>query len=68
MPDMLFYLDPPYWGCEDDCGKEMFSARECEQLADQFGKTKGRFMMSITDLPSLKRSGNRSAENISVIH
>jgi DNA adenine methylase len=22
---MLFYLDPPYWGCETDYGAEVFS-------------------------------------------
>lgn len=26
--ETLFYLDPPYWGCEGDYGKELFGRDE----------------------------------------
>ena len=32
-PGTLFYLDPPYWGCEDDYGKAVFSREDFDTLA-----------------------------------
>ena len=46
-PAMLFYLDPPYWGSEDDYGKEIFSRDEFAEMADVLGKIKGRFILSL---------------------
>lgn len=43
----LFYLDPPYWGCEDDYGKDMFDRRDFERLAEILNNLKGRFIMSL---------------------
>ncbi len=43
----LFYLDPPYWGCETDYGQDVFSRGDFEQLADQLADIKGKFLMSI---------------------
>ena len=48
-PGTLFYLDPPYWGCEDDYGKEMFCRDEFGQMADVLRGIKGRFVLSIND-------------------
>ena len=53
-PGTLFYLDPPYWGCEDDYGKAMFSATDFECLAEQMARLKGRFLMSINDVPEIR--------------
>ncbi|KGE01013.1 DNA adenine methylase [Rhizobium sp. YS-1r] len=46
-PGMLFYLDPPYWGSEDDYGREVFSRAEFAEMADVLGKVKGRFILSL---------------------
>jgi len=51
--ETLFYLDPPYWGCENDYGKEMFSRDMFEAMAKQLGSIKGRFLMSINDVPEI---------------
>ncbi len=52
----LFYLDPPYWGCEGDYGKELFGREEFERMADQLGRIKGRFLMSINDVPEIRQT------------
>ncbi len=46
---MLFYLDPPYWGCETDYGQDVFSRDDFAALADQLAGIKGRFVLSIND-------------------
>lgn len=63
-PGTLFYLDPPYWGSENDYGKAMFSPEDFEQLADQLAELKGRFLMSINDVEPIRErfSGFRIAE------
>ena len=53
-PGTLFYLDPPYWGCEDDYGKEMFSADDFATLAVQMAELKGKVLMSINDTPEIR--------------
>ena len=45
-PDVLFYLDPPYWGCETDYG-DGFERADFERLADQLSAISGRFLLSI---------------------
>jgi DNA adenine methylase len=52
-PGMLFYLDPPYWGCEDDYGKAVFSREEFAALADVLAGIKGRFIMSLNAVPGV---------------
>ncbi len=51
---MLFYLDPPYWGCETDYGQDVFSRADFDQLADQLAGIKGRFILSINDTPGAR--------------
>lgn len=51
----LFYLDPPYWGCETDYGKQVFEPQDFERLADLLKTIKGRFMMSLNDVPEINR-------------
>ncbi|WP_197727893.1 DNA adenine methylase [Rhizobium leguminosarum] len=46
-PGTLFYLDPPYWGNEDDYGRAVFSRDDFAELADAFGSIKGRFILSL---------------------
>ncbi|MFT4091302.1 MAG: DNA adenine methylase [Asticcacaulis sp.] len=51
----LFYLDPPYYGCEDDYGKDLFSRDQFEQMAEQLSQIKGRFILSLNDKPEVRR-------------
>lgn len=53
-PGTLFYLDPPYWGCEDDYGKGAFSRAEFEALAGVLRGLQGRFILSINDRPEVR--------------
>jgi DNA adenine methylase len=48
-PDTLFYLDPPYWGCEKDYGPGVFRREDFERLAQQLAGLKGRFLLSLND-------------------
>ena len=51
----LFYLDPPYWGCEDDYGKAMFSRADFARMAEALRGIKGRFLLSINDVPEIRQ-------------
>lgn len=55
-PGMLFYLDPPYWGCEDDYGKNLFDRAAFQAMAEQLAAIKGRFVLSINDVPAIRAS------------
>lgn len=50
----LFYLDPPYWGNENDYGKEMFNRQEFACMAELLRQIEGRFLMSINDVPEIR--------------
>jgi len=53
-PGALFYLDPPYYGSEDDYGREIFSRADFAQLAETLAGIKGRFLLSINDVPAMR--------------
>ncbi|SNY91469.1 DNA adenine methylase [Cohaesibacter sp. ES.047] len=53
-PETLFYLDPPYWQCEDYYGKGVFGPDDFQKLADQLETIKGRFLFSINDVPEIR--------------
>ncbi|MDO8608254.1 MAG: DNA adenine methylase [Phaeospirillum sp.] len=53
-PATLFYLDPPYFGCETDYGKELFSRDDFARLADQLAGIRGRFLLSLNDRPEVR--------------
>ncbi|MGJ8626096.1 MAG: DNA adenine methylase [Sulfitobacter sp.] len=55
-PRSFFYLDPPYWGCEDDYGKAMFAASDFARMADMLRAIKGTFLMSINDVPPIRQA------------
>ena len=55
-PTTLFYLDPPYWGCEGYYGKGMFARDDFERLAAVLKGIQGRFIMSINDLPETRET------------
>ncbi len=57
-PGTLFYCDPPYFGCEkdygDDAGQPLFSVGQFEQLAGALARLKGRFILSLNDVPEVR--------------
>lgn len=53
---MLFYLDPPYWGCENDYGAGVFSRADFDKLAGQLATIAGKFILSINDTPGARAS------------
>jgi DNA adenine methylase len=52
-PETLFYLDPPYWGSEGDYGRDLFGREDFERLAEQLRGLRGRFILSINDVPEI---------------
>jgi len=50
----LFYLDPPYWNCEGDYGKELFKREDFTDLAALLKGLKGRFILSLNDVPEVR--------------
>jgi DNA adenine methylase len=53
-PGALFYLDPPYWQCEDDYGPGVFSPADFTLLRTVLEGLKGRFILSINDRPEIR--------------
>lgn len=53
-PGTLFYLDPPYYGCERDYGDGMFDRSEFARMAEQLRGTRGRFLLSLNDHPDVR--------------
>lgn len=51
---VLFYLDPPYYGCETDYGRDLFSRGDFEQLAEILAGLKGRFLLSLNDVEPVR--------------
>lgn len=50
----LFYLDPPYWGCTNDYGRNVFSEADFERLNTLLEGIEGRFILSINDTPEVR--------------
>lgn len=53
-PGMLFYLDPPYHGSENDYGANVFSRSDFSKIADRLGRLAGRFILSINDCQPIR--------------
>nr|WP_313372494.1 DNA adenine methylase [Brucella intermedia] len=53
-PATLFYLDPPYFGCETDYGKDVFSRADFVRIAARLESIKGRFVLSLNDRPEVR--------------
>lgn len=53
-PTTLFYLDPPYYGCETDYGPGMFARADFERLAEQLRGIQGAFLLSLNDTPEVR--------------
>lgn len=52
--DTLFFIDPPYWGGENDYGEGMFSRSDFEALRDLLAGLQGRFVLTINDRPETR--------------
>ena len=53
-PDGLFYCDPPYFGCEDDYGANVFAQSDFERLAAVMAGARGKVILSINDTPEIR--------------
>lgn len=53
-PGTFFYVDPPYWDCEDYYGKGIFGKADFEVLRDALAKAKGKWVVSINDVPQIR--------------
>lgn len=60
-PDVLFYLDPPYVGGEDDYGPGVFDQADFDRLSEQLAAIAGRFILSINDHPIARAAFARFA-------
>lgn len=52
--DTLFYLDPPYWGCENDYGAGIWSKQDFYTLKEQLDQIQGKFILSLNDNPDVR--------------
>lgn len=53
-PGALFYLDPPYWGCERDYGADVFGQADFGRLGHRLQTVQGAFVLSINDVPEVR--------------
>jgi len=53
-PHTFFYLDPPYHGCERYYGAGIFAREDFARLAEQLAGIKGKFCLSINDVPEIR--------------
>jgi DNA adenine methylase len=52
-PDTFFYLDPPYYGCEDYYGDDVFHREDFLKLRNILKGIQGKFILSINDVPPI---------------
>lgn len=52
--ECLFYLDPPYFGCEKDYGADFFSRDEFVNMAEILASIEGKFLLSLNDTPEVR--------------
>lgn len=52
--ETLFYLDPPYYDCENYYGKDVFAKTDFDALADILSGIKGKFLLSLNDKPEVR--------------
>ncbi|MFA7685150.1 MAG: Dam family site-specific DNA-(adenine-N6)-methyltransferase [Syntrophales bacterium] len=53
-PDTFFYVDPPYYGCEDYYGNGIFNRDDFLKLRDILAGINGRFILSINDVDHIR--------------
>jgi DNA adenine methylase len=52
-PTTLFYLDPPYWGRK--LYRHNLGEADFEKLAEQLKEIRGKFILSLNDVPEVRR-------------
>lgn len=57
--DTLFFLDPPYWGTEGEYGAGVFARADFPRVADRLASIKGRFLLTVNDLPQTREVFSR---------
>lgn len=55
-PGTFFYVDPPYWDCENDYGQNLFSREDFGRLAGLLADVKGKFILSLNDTPGVRET------------
>lgn len=50
----FFYIDPPYYGCEDYYGPGIFSRGDFVKLRNILAGLKGKFILSINDVENIR--------------
>jgi DNA adenine methylase len=53
-PETFFYLDPPYYGCENYYGDGIFSREDYGKTREILRDLKGKFILSINDHPQTR--------------
>jgi len=53
-PHTFFYIDPPYYNCEDYYGKGIFEKDDFNSLKNILTDIDGKFIMSINDTPEIR--------------
>lgn len=53
-PHTLFYVDPPYWGHENDYGKGIFEREDYQKMAEILRGLQGSFILSLNDVPEVR--------------
>jgi DNA adenine methylase len=53
-PHTFFYIDPPYYGCEDYYGKGIFGREDFGRLREQLSGVQGKFCLSINDTTEIR--------------
>lgn len=51
---VFFYVDPPYWNCENDYGKGIFTKEDFTRLRDTLANSKAKWLVSINDVPEIR--------------
>lgn len=53
-PTTVYYLDPPYWDCENYYGKGIFCKDDFTVLTELLKKIDGKFILSLNDRPEVR--------------
>lgn len=55
-PGTLFYMDPPYWDCENDYGRDVFDRSQFALMAERMRSMRGRGIISLNDVPGVRET------------
>jgi len=53
--ETLFFLDPPYFGCETDYGAALFDRGQFDLMAESLRQIRGRFILTLNDHAEVRR-------------